>query len=190
MARFPKVRYVPKDATEIKYDADRGVAYVGEFMRGGKVLFYAIAYGGKRTAHDFFHTYETVGARDEAVLKHEAGLLAAENAKLKARKAKAEFVHSLKVGDLLYSSWGYEQTNVDFYKVKAVRGKVVDLVKIGGHYERTHHTGGWCVPKPEIELDEVLVGKKVKEGNNIRLTDYAHAYPWAGRERANWSDGY
>jgi len=30
----------------------------------------------------------------------------------------------------LVSSWGYEQTNVDFFQVIAVRGAVVDLRKI------------------------------------------------------------
>ena len=28
--------------------------------------------------------------------------------------------HDLKVGDILYSSWGYDQTNIDFYQVTAV----------------------------------------------------------------------
>ena len=31
--------------------------------------------------------------------------------------------HSLKVGDILYCSWGYDQTNVDYFKVSEVIGK-------------------------------------------------------------------
>ena len=30
---------------------------------------------------------------------------------------------SVKVGDIFVISWGYEQTNADFYRVKALRGK-------------------------------------------------------------------
>ena len=39
------------------------------------------------------------------------------------RKKKAQQPHSLKVGDILYCSWGYDQTNVDFFKVSEVIGK-------------------------------------------------------------------
>lgn len=40
--------------------------------------------------------------------------------------------NTLKVGDVLYSSWGYEQTNIDYYKVVAVKGKtMVGVVKLG-----------------------------------------------------------
>lgn len=37
-------------------------------------------------------------------------------------KAAAAFRESLRVGDILYSSWGWEQTNIDFYQVVAIRG--------------------------------------------------------------------
>ena len=58
----------------------------------------------------------------------------------KARKkqeaeTKAEllnnFVNPFQVGDLLYSSWGYEQTNIDFFKVVAVKNKTITIVPIG-----------------------------------------------------------
>ncbi len=42
-------------------------------------------------------------------------------------KAAAAFRESLRVGDILYSSWGWEQTNIDFYQVVAIRGSAVDL---------------------------------------------------------------
>lgn len=29
----------------------------------------------------------------------------------------------VKVGDIFYASWGYDQTNVDFFRVKKLRGK-------------------------------------------------------------------
>ena len=45
-------------------------------------------------------------------------------------KAVAAFRESLRVGDILYSSWGWEQTNIDFYQVIAIRGSAVDLRQI------------------------------------------------------------
>ena len=38
---------------------------------------------------------------------------------------------TLKVGDVMYSSWGYDQTNVDFYKVVRATAKSVWLISIG-----------------------------------------------------------
>ena len=37
-------------------------------------------------------------------------------------RSSEEFRRSLRVGDILYSSWGWEQTNIDFYQVIAIRG--------------------------------------------------------------------
>ena len=51
----------------------------------------------------------------------------------KARKAqaKARFVNPYKVGDILHHSWGYDQTNCDFYQVVEVKKASVVLRKIG-----------------------------------------------------------
>ena len=39
----------------------------------------------------------------------------------------------LEPGDILHHSWGYDQTNCDFYEVVAVKGLMVDLRKISHH---------------------------------------------------------
>ena len=53
----------------------------------------------------------------------QAGILIAKLKKgfsRKQSKAKVEnFAHGYKVGDVLYASWGYEQTNLDFFQVVA-----------------------------------------------------------------------
>ena len=51
-------------------------------------------------------------------------------------KAAAAFRESLRVGDILYSSWGWEQTNIDFYQVIAIRGSAVDLRQLDQRNDR------------------------------------------------------
>lgn len=46
-----------------------------------------------------------------------------------AGKSEPERSHNIKVGDLFYSSWGYEQTNVDFFQVVELVGKSSVRVK-------------------------------------------------------------
>lgn len=47
------------------------------------------------------------------------------------RKAKAAQMTMPEVGTVLSSVWGYEQTNVDFYRVEAVGGGFVTLIQLG-----------------------------------------------------------
>lgn len=42
---------------------------------------------------------------------------------------REEPTHELKEGDILDSSWGYEQTNVDFYRVEKILGKKFFLAR-------------------------------------------------------------
>jgi hypothetical protein len=102
------------------------------------------------------------------------------------------------VGDVLVSSWGYDQTNVDYYKVTRRTEASVWLVKIG----QKHVPGSegfmseQVVPDPENVLpwrgyeggfknapegETTPQRKKVKPGYNgrayVRLTSYSGATP-------------
>lgn len=86
---------------------------------------------------------------------------AAPAAALKASKNK----YGVKVGDVFYDSWGYEQTNIDFYQVVGLRGETQIILR------PIHSAGraiGFCsemikpVKDSFYELDEYktrLVGK-------------------------------
>jgi hypothetical protein len=47
------------------------------------------------------------------------------------QKAKELFQMPYKVGDILHHSWGYDQTNCDFYQVVEAKKASVILKKIG-----------------------------------------------------------
>jgi hypothetical protein len=50
----------------------------------------------------------------------------------RAEKKKALEVNPFQVGQLLYDSWGYDQTNIDFYQVIEVKNKSVVIQPIEG----------------------------------------------------------
>lgn len=50
--------------------------------------------------------------------------------KLKEIKPPVEILHNIKIGEIFYNSWGYEQTNIDFYQVVAVAKKSIKLRQI------------------------------------------------------------
>ena len=47
--------------------------------------------------------------------------------KLTDIKPYAEPMHDIKIGDIIYNSWGWEQTNIDFYQVTATTAKTITL---------------------------------------------------------------
>lgn len=52
-------------------------------------------------------------------------------AKARKKRARARFKNPYNVGDILHHSWGYDQTNCDFYQVVEVKKASVVLRKIG-----------------------------------------------------------
>ena len=51
----------------------------------------------------------------------------ADTAKANESKKEAIAAHTFKIGDCLYQSWGYDQTNIDFFEVVAVLPKSVKI---------------------------------------------------------------
>ena len=49
-----------------------------------------------------------------------------------AAAARADFKNPFTVGQIFYDSWGYDQTNVDFYQITEVKAKSVILREIAG----------------------------------------------------------
>ena len=97
----------------------------------------------------YFRTAEH-RARWIAKLFNTAASVAKYNAERDAAKAAARAKpHGLKVGDVLRSSWGYDQTNIDFYQVTALVGsQSVEFRPIAQESEQTEHMQGECVPLP------------------------------------------
>ena len=92
---------------------------------------------------------------------------AAQMMRQKKQEAKARFQNPYKVGDILHHSWGYDQTNCDFYQVVEVKKASVVLRKIGAE----------TVPGSEGFMCESLMPVKdafITEGHHA-LTKYSDA---------------
>lgn len=91
----------------------------------------------------------------------------------KARKKEALQVNPYKVGQIVYDSWGYEQTNIDFYLVVGSKGRQVILQEIGGRQVECDHYGsmaGRIAPNPSVIIGspiKKMVNAMVDYGNNV-----------------------
>ena len=100
----------------------------------------------------------------------------------------------IKENDIFYSSWGYEQTNIDFYKVKKVTKKMIYLVKIESRIveeESNYHTDA-VVPYPANEGKNIF-RRKVKHACDrpyVNINSFACAFPYKSKPLAQTNPMY
>lgn len=70
-----------------------------------------------------------------------------------ARKVTKD--HNVKVGDIYYTMWGYDQTNVDFYEVVAVRGSRIDLRELSYDVVETYPTQEKIAPEAGSYVSDI-----------------------------------
>lgn len=84
---------------------------------------------------------------------------------------------TLKIGDVLHSSWGWEQTNNDYYEVVAIKGKrTVILREIASSYKETGHLCGERKPLPGKFISEPFEKRVCNTGNSVNIDLVRHAH--------------
>lgn len=135
-----------------------------------------------------YYSYRTEEQREKSI---EGYIAAAERNithKDQARQKRQEFVPTLKADDILYSSWGYDQTNVDFYQVLSVKGRTAIVQEIG--LKMVEGTDGHmcCNVMPAIgQFKGSPMKRRICQGDNIKANDHIRAYKWDGSEKySSW----
>jgi len=101
-----------------------------------------------------------------------------------AREAQ-EKAESIKVGSILCSSWGYEQTNIDFYKVVERKNNTIKLVEIEQVKTYSGDMQGNCTPEPSQTKGEPFT-KRINKFGGVNLASYKYCSLWDGRPMS-WS---
>lgn len=109
--------------------------------------------------------------------------------------AKAASLKPVRKGDIFVSSWGYDQTNVDFYEVVKVNGpRTVQVVKIGQCVDYAGSGSDRVVPDRRNRRSEPMT-KRLRpqwynEGWAFKVASYADAYTWDGSPRHQTAEGW
>ena len=88
--------------------------------------------------------------------------------------------HGIEVGQIYYNSWGYDQTNVDFYMITSVKGQKIEFVKIGQNAESTKWDYGYTMPDAT---------KIISEKTTAIATGKQEFKVWNSRYRVTIFDG-
>jgi hypothetical protein len=152
----------------------------------GRDWFIMRARGENAVKYAVNYRFRTEAQRDEYYAKW-AGDLERKAADRVARAAKkkevrANMVNPFKVGDIFYDSWGYEQTNIDFYQVVEAGPKSVVIREVAqsGQNERGYSPMSEMVSARPNEF----IGEPVKKplqilGNGDIYISSRHG--WMGR---------
>lgn len=124
-----------------------------------------------------------------------------EEAKQVKRKAAESFVNPYKVGDILHSSWGYEQTNVEWFEVVAAGQRSICVREIAGTQEETGFMSGYTRPKPGKYVGEkkwvtiqISVGKYGPDAgkvyHHVPSPIHGFLYPAASHDSKQYYSSY
>jgi hypothetical protein len=173
--KFPREFYIPKNSAKVADKLSDAVAYVYTFTKAdGSSRVGAAMFFGEQAKPVWHYTFRKPEDREKKVAESFASRRAsiAFKAELKAKR-KAEG-RGLEVGDILKASWGYDQTNIDYYEVTALIGStMVELRSIKQCSVETMSMQGDCVPLPGS-----FVGKPsrhVAKSGSVRLASYKWA---------------
>jgi len=100
-----------------------------------------------------------------------------------------------KVGDILYSSWGYDQTNVDFYEVTAVANSMVEIREVASKIVSEKQGTAYVTALPGRFVGPPMkkrVAPSVSETNSyhVKITSFSSASLWDGRPKYQTASGW
>ncbi|NJO58756.1 MAG: hypothetical protein HC836_10535 [Richelia sp. RM2_1_2] len=168
--------YIPKGSMKIIQKDGDGIAY----LYTKKTTWGFVAFHGTRSAKpDLHYTYNTEVARNKAVAKFFESRKEITDWKIENRSSKSG--RDLKVGDIVYASWGYDQTNIDFYQVVALKGNVSVVVR-----KIAQHTVKCAGPMSErvVAVKDQFIGLELTRRcrkTYVRIDDVRSASIWDGR---------
>lgn len=143
-------------------------------------FFPALACFSGRSAKAYCNFYyRTEERRGEVIENFKRNVLADQQRKEERRRERREFKTTCKVGDIFECSWGYEQTNIDYYKIIELKGNVGIFVEIGCKMveDSLYSHGMACnvIPDP-TEVKGEPFRKIIQLGEVISLESYKYCH--------------
>lgn len=111
--------------------------------------------------HYRFNDEERLKIRAKSILDSKKDAM---ERKLRKKEKMKSAKNPFKVGDILYDSWGYEQTNIDFYQIVRVSQKSIWVKPIAG--EVLTDTGPFSAKKKPVK-DKFTSDKPIRKRVNF-----------------------
>lgn len=144
---------------------------------------YGIAYTKKATRHTWHYRFKDASQCMETAQSFLDSLEKRAETRAKAKVDRMK-PHTLKVNDILSASWGYDQTNVDFFKVVSTTKNSVRVVEIGQNLvEMTGDMTETVTADPDNVLSTPKLYRVDARYNSICIKNFIVASPWDGKPK-------
>jgi hypothetical protein len=194
---MPRSSYLPKDNETLARvpgmpEGLEVFTYERATPRG--MFYYGIAFAGRAQKPLWHYSYKDPARRDSQIRETAKSIEARAKAKAEKREQRKQFTHGLQVGDVLYSSWGYDQTNIDWFQVVgAPTEKTVLIREIASKTARSTGYGqDYVVPVPGKFVGPVM--KKIPKGDgkylSVKIDNVRTAWKWDGKPKQETSSGW
>jgi hypothetical protein len=80
----------------------------------------------------------------------------------------------------LVCSWGYDQTNINFYQIISRKNDFIILQEIGKTITDNQYDRGHCVANPSNLIGEPM-RKKITKYALVKFSSFEIARPWKGK---------
>lgn len=176
---LPRESTIPKGATKVSHKASDAVVYLYQSERGRLA---AIAFHGNRAAKPDWRFSFRSEAEREAHIRH----FFERRAEVLARKVEARAArsapHRLQLGHVLVASWGYDQTNINFYQVTRLVGR--NSVELRELHQLIEQGEAWATGKAMPRIDdfkgEPFLRRVDAATRSIRVSKCQWARLWDG----------
>ena len=182
-------RFLNSSYKEVKFDNQNNLQFfMSEKEIKGKVWIVGKCFTNKSFNTRWFYRFKD----EEGFKKQCLKTIETNNERKKSNqeyKEERQQPHTLKVGDILYCSWGYDQTQVDYFKVKSILGKrKIKIVGLGtslesdGYHDKAtpfKEVGNhWTKKEDNFELVKIA-----NSNNSVKISSFAYAYLWDGQAK-------
>lgn len=135
----------------------------------------AMAFVGKAQKPTWQYYFKNNEQREKRIKATIEACEAKQQFKDKLKKDRQEAPRGLEIGDILRASWGYDQTNIDYYEVTGLTGKrMVWLRKIGAVSIDTNWAQGECAPEPGLYISKPF--KRQACNGAVKIDSCSRAY--------------
>lgn len=194
MMKLDRQWFIPKGAIKVADKQSDAVAYLYTHKAADKVFPAARVFFGNQSK-PVIHCYFTSEAKREAEIERAFdGRRKTMAFKAERRIARASWVPTYKVGDIFRTSWGYDQTNVEYFQIVEIKGKQAVLREICQNVTETGWNTGTCSPIAGKFIEPRHDGdnrgrpiRRLMQEHGIKIDDVRMAWLVKGDASARWS---
>ncbi len=169
---FTREMYIPKNYSLHSEITGKYAAYIDSTTFQHTVAMFFI---GKRSKPAWHYRFANLEAAEKSIANAISRTEGWEKIRAE-RKIKNQAISpegKIQIGDIFYDSWGYNMTNIDFYKIKRLTPKGAEVIGLGQIETADGYLCGTTIPsEKELTANGILKVKNASwnEKGSVYLT--------------------